>query len=225
MTRIIDANTTIPIKKSQIFSTADDNQPSVVISVLQGERPMAKDNKRIGNFVLDGILPARKGEPQIEVTFDIDSNGILSVTAIDKATNKEQHIKIEASSGLSQEEIDRMKREAEENMEADNALREKVALINDCDSLLFTTEKALKEHEDKISEELKTELNTAMDELKKVKESTEKGDTTAEDLKTAMSNMTDVWTKFYESTKTDTPNNATAAEDLFKGNPEDIFKP
>jgi molecular chaperone DnaK len=225
MTRIIDANTTIPIKKSQIFSTAADNQPSVVISVLQGERPMALDNKRIGNFVLDGILPARKGEPQIEVTFDIDSNGILSVTAIDKATNKEQHIKIEASSGLSQEEIDRMKREAEENMEADNALREKVSLMNDADSLLFTTEKALKEHEDKISEELKSEINTAMNELKNVKESTEKGDTTVEDLKNAMSKMTDVWSKFYESTKTDSPNNATAAEDLFKGNPEDIFKP
>jgi molecular chaperone DnaK len=225
MTRIIDANTTIPIKKSQIFSTAEDNQPSVVISVLQGERPMAKDNKRIGNFVLDGLLPARKGEPQIEVTFDIDTNGILSVSAIDKATNKEQHITIEASSGLSQEEIDRMKREAEENMEADNALREKVALINDCDAIIFTTEKALKEYDETISEELKSEFNVAIEDLKKTKESTEKGDTSVDDLKNSLNKLNDVWSKYHETVKSNTsPEGATAAEDLFKTNTEDIFK-
>ena len=224
MTRVINANTTIPIKKSEIFSTAQDNQSAVTISVLQGERPMAKDNKRIGDFILDGILPARKGEPQIEVTFDIDANGILSVTALDKATNKEQHIRIEASSGLSQEEIDRMKREAEENMEADNAARERIALINECDSVLFTTEKALKDYEENITEELKTEFVTAMDNLRKVKENTEKGDATVEELTTALSGLNDVWSKYHESVKSNTNNNATAAEDLFKMNAEDIFK-
>ena len=144
MHKIIDANTTIPIKKSEVFSTAEDNQPAVSVMVLQGERPMARDNKLIGNFVLDGILPARKGEPQIEVTFDIDANGILSVTALDKVTNKEQHIKIEASSGLSQEEINRMKREAEENMEYDNKMRERIGLLNQAESLIYTTEKSVK---------------------------------------------------------------------------------
>ena len=224
MTRVINANTTIPIKKSEIFSTAQDNQSAVTISVLQGERPMAKDNKRIGDFILDGILPARKGEPQIEVTFDIDANGILSVTALDKATNKEQHIRIEASSGLSQEEIDRMKREAEENMEADNAARERITLINECDSVLFTTEKALKDYEENITEELKTEFIAAMDNLRKVKENTEKGDATVEELTTALSGLNDVWSKYHESVKSNNGNNATAAEDLFKTNAEDIFK-
>ena len=224
MTRVINANTTIPTKKSEIFSTAQDNQSAVTISVLQGERPMAKDNKRIGDFILDGILPARKGEPQIEVTFDIDANGILSVTALDKATNKEQHIRIEASSGLSQEEIDRMKREAEENMEADNAARERITLINECDSVLFTTEKALKDYEENITDELKTEFITAMDNLRKVKENTEKGDATVEELTTALSGLNDVWSKYHESVKSNNGNNATAAEDLFKINAEDIFK-
>ena len=224
MTRVINANTTIPIKKSEIFSTAQDNQSAVTISVLQGERPMAKDNKRIGDFILDGILPARKGEPQIEVTFDIDANGILSVTALDKATNKEQHIRIEASSGLSQEEIDRMKREAEENMEADNAAKERITLINECDSVLFTTEKALKDYEENITDELKTEFITAMDNLRKVKENTEKGDATVEELTTALSGLNDVWSKYHESVKSNNGNNATAAEDLFKINAEDIFK-
>ena len=224
MHKIIDANTTIPIKKSEVFSTAEDNQPAVSVMVLQGERPMARDNKLIGNFVLDGILPARKGEPQIEVTFDIDANGILSVTALDKVTNKEQHIKIEASSGLSQEEIDRMKREAEENMEADNKMRERVSLLNQAETLIYTTEKSVKEFEDKMTPELKSEFETVTEDLKKVKEQVEKDEETVDDLKGAMSKLNDVWSKYHETFKTANANSATAAEDLFKVNAEDIFK-
>jgi molecular chaperone DnaK len=224
MHKIIDANTTIPIKKSEVFSTAEDNQPAVSVMVLQGERPMARDNKLIGNFVLDGILPARKGEPQIEVTFDIDANGILSVTALDKVTNKEQHIKIEASSGLSQEEIDRMKKEAEENMEADNKMRERVGLLNQAETLIYTTEKSVKEFEDKMTPELKSEFETVTEDLKKVKEQVEKDEKTVDDLKDAMSKLNDVWSKYHETFKTANTNSATAAEDLFKVNADDIFK-
>ena len=217
MHKIIDANTTIPIKKSEVFSTAEDNQPAVGIIILQGERPMAKDNKLIGNFILDGILPARKGEPQIEVTFDIDANGILSVTALDKITNKEQHVKIEASSGLSQEEIDRMKKEAEENIEADNLARERINTLNEADSLLYTTEKSVKEFEDKITPELKSEFETVTETLKKVKEQVEKGEKTIDDLKEAISKLTDVWSKYHASVNPQ-PNAFTSAEDLFKPN-------
>ncbi len=217
MHKIIDANTTIPIKKSEVFSTAEDNQPAVGIIILQGERPMAKDNKLIGNFILDGILPARKGEPQIEVTFDIDANGILSVTALDKITNKEQHVKIEASSGLSQEEIDRMKKEAEENIEADNLARERINTLNEADSLLYTTEKSVKEFEDKMTPELKSEFETATETLKKVKEQVEKGEKTIDDLKEAISKLTDVWSKYHASVNPQ-PNASTSAEDLFKPN-------
>ena len=224
MHKIIDANTTIPIKKSEVFSTAEDNQPAVSVMVLQGERPMARDNKLIGNFVLDGILPARKGEPQIEVTFDIDANGILSVTALDKVTNKEQHIKIEASSGLSQEEIDRMKKEAEENMEADNKMRERVGLLNQAETLIYTTEKSVKEFEDKMTPELKSEFETVTEDLKKVKEQVEKDEKTVDNLKDAMSKLNDVWSKYHETFKTANADSATAAEDLFKVNAEDIFK-
>ena len=224
MHKIIDANTTIPIKKSEVFSTAEDNQPAVSVMVLQGERPMARDNKLIGNFVLDGILPARKGEPQIEVTFDIDANGILSVTALDKVTNKEQHIKIEASSGLSQEEIDRMKKEAEENMEADNKMRERVGLLNQAETLIYTTEKSVKEFEDKMTPELKSEFETATENLKKVKEQVEKNEKAVDDLKDVMSKLNDVWSKYHETFKTANANSATAAEDLFKVNVDDIFK-
>lgn len=150
-TKLIEANTTIPAKKSEIFSTAADNQPSVEVHVLQGERPMAKDNKTIGRFHLDGIAPAPRGIPQIEVTFDIDANGILNVSAKDKTSGKEQKIRIEASSGLTEEEIKRMKQEAEANAESDKQAREKVDKLNQADSLLFQTEKQLKEYGDKIS--------------------------------------------------------------------------
>ncbi len=166
MTKLIEANTTIPTKKSEVFSTAADNQPSVEIHVLQGERPMANDNKTIGRFHLDGIMPARRGEPQIEVTFDIDANGILNVSAKDKATNKEQSIRIEASSGLSEEEIKRMKDEAAANAEADAQAKEKVDKINQADSLIFQTEKSLQEVGDKIPADKKAHIEAALAKLK-----------------------------------------------------------
>ena len=166
LTRLIEANTTIPTKKSQVFSTAVDNQPTVEIHVLQGERPMAKDNRTIGRFHLDGLPPAMRGVPQIEVIFDIDANGIINVSAVDKATNKTQSIRIEASSGLSQEDIERMKAEAEENAEADKKVKEDVDTLNSADNLIFQTSKSLTDLEDKISEEQKTEITTILDKLK-----------------------------------------------------------
>jgi molecular chaperone DnaK len=166
MTKLIESNTTIPTNKSQVFSTAGDNQPSVEIHVLQGERSMANDNKTIGRFHLDGIPPSPRGIPQIEVVFDIDANGILKVSAKDKATGKEQSIRIEASSGLSQEEIERMKKEAEANADADKKMKEEIEKINQADSLIFQTEKQLKEYGDKIPADKKQPIEDALAELK-----------------------------------------------------------
>ena len=166
MTKLIEANTTIPCKKSEIFSTAADNQTAVTIHVLQGERPMAAQNKSIGQFNLEGIAPARRGVPQIEVTFDIDANGILKVSAKDKATGKEQAIRIEASSGLSKEEIDRMKAEAEANADADKKEREKVDKLNQADSMIFQTEQQLQELGDKIPADKKAPIESALSALK-----------------------------------------------------------
>jgi molecular chaperone DnaK len=166
MTKLIDANTTIPTKKSQVFSTAVDNQPSVEIHVLQGERAMAQDNRTIGRFILDGIPPAMRGIPQVEVTFDIDANGIINVSALDKGTNKKQDIRIEASSGLSKEEIERMKKDAEMNAEADNKAKEDVEALNQGDSTVFNIEKTLKDLDEKLTEEQKTEINGLLSELK-----------------------------------------------------------
>ena len=165
-TKLIDSNTTIPTQKSQVFSTAADNQPSVEIHVLQGERSMAADNKTIGRFHLDGIPPSPRGVPQIEVSFDIDANGLIQVKAVDKATNKEQSIRIEASSGLSEEEIEKMKKEAEANADADLKLKEEVEKVNAADSLIFQTEKQLKEYGEKIPEEKKKPIDEALAELK-----------------------------------------------------------
>jgi molecular chaperone DnaK len=185
LTRLIESNTTIPTKKSQVFSTAVDNQPSVEIHVLQGERPMAKDNRTMGRFHLDGLPPAMRGTPQIEVIFDIDANGIINVSAVDKATNKTQSIRIEGSTGLSQEDIERMKAEAEENAEADKKVKEDVDTLNSADNLIFQTGKSLTDLEDKISEEQKTEITTLIDTLK---ESHSNKD--VENVKTIMEELT-----------------------------------
>jgi len=184
MTRLIEANTTIPTKKSETFTTATDNQSEVEIHVLQGERPMARDNRTIGRFKLDGIPPAPRGVPQIEVTFDIDANGILNVTAKDKATGKEQHIRIEATTGLSEEEIEKMKREAEAHAEEDRKLKEKAEKLNQADSLVFQTEKQLKEFGDKLPEDKKKEIEEVKNELAEAHkaEDLEKIDTLMEKL-------------------------------------------
>ncbi len=171
MTKLIESNTTIPSKKSEVFSTASDSQPSVEIHVLQGERPMAKDNRTIGRFHLDGIPPAQRGVPQIEVIFDIDANGILHVAAKDKGTGKEQKIRIEASSGLTDAEIQKMKQEAQANAESDKKEKEKVEKINQADSLIFQTEKQLKEFGDKLSDGNKSAINNGLEKLKEAHKS------------------------------------------------------
>jgi molecular chaperone DnaK len=196
-TKLIQSNTTIPTKRSEVFSTAADNQPSVEIHVIQGERPMAKDNKTIGRFILDGIPPAQRGTPQIEVTFDIDANGILNVSAKDKGTGREQKIRIEASSGLTTEEIERMKAEAEKFKEEDQKLQDRVVKLNTADSLIFSTEKQIKEYGDKIPEDKKTTIETA---LAKLKEAYKNQDIDA--LEIASKELNDAW--------------QAASEDLYK---------
>jgi molecular chaperone DnaK len=208
MTRLIEANTTIPCKKSQVFSTAVDNQPSVEIHVLQGERPMAKDNKTIGRFHLDGIPPARRGVPQIEVVFDIDVNGIISVSAIDKGTNKTQNIRIEASSGLSKEEIEKMKQDAELNAEADAKLKEEAETMNLADSTIFNLEKTLEDMKDKISEEDKVSVQTALDELKK-----SHSERNVEEIKVKLENVNNVFQKISEKMYQSQPTNEQSGGD------------
>ena len=188
MTKLIEANTTIPSKKSQVFSTAADNQPSVEIHVLQGERSMAKDNKTIGRFHLDGIPPASRGVPQIEVTFDIDANGIIKVSALDKATNKSQDIRIEASSGLTEKEIEKMKKDAEANAEADKKAKDEVDKFNSADQMIFQTEKQLKEFGDKLSDDKKKPIESALEELKNAHESKD-----LEKIESSLNEINEAW--------------------------------
>ena len=197
MTKLIESNTTIPSKKSQVFSTAQDNQPSVEIHALQGERPMAQDNNTIGRFHLDGIPPAKRGTPQIEVTFDIDANGIIKVSATDKATGKSQDIRIEASSGLTEEEIKKMKQEAEVNAEADKKTKERVDKLNEADAMIFQTESQMKEFGDKISDDKKKPVEDALEELKAAYETKE-----LEKITPALDKLNEAW--------------KTASEEMYK---------
>ncbi|MDB3926819.1 molecular chaperone DnaK [Flavobacteriales bacterium] len=215
MTKLIESNTTIPTKKSEVFSTAADNQPAVDIHVLQGERPMSADNKTIGRFQLSDIPPAPRGVPQIEVTFDIDANGILNVSAKDKATGKEQNIKIEASSGLSDEEIERMKKEAEANADADKQAKEQVEKVNAADAMIFQTEKQLKEYGDKLSDDKKKPIEDALEGLKKAHESK---DLAAIDA--AMETINTAWTAASEEMYKATQDQQAADGGAAQANPE-----
>ena len=213
MTRLIESNTTIPTKKSEVFSTAADNQPAVDIHVLQGERPMSNDNKSIGRFQLADIPPAPRGVPQIEVTFDIDANGILSVTAKDKATGKEQNIKIEASSGLSEDEIEKMKKEAEANADADKKVKETTDKINSADAMIFQTEKQLKEFGEKLSEDKKNPIQDALKELKSAHESKN-----LDNIDKAMEKINSAWTAASEEMYKDSQNSQDVKDNSSNNN-------
>jgi len=206
-TPLIDKNTTVPTKKSQVFSTAADNQPQVEIHVLQGEREMAPDNKSLGRFVLDGIPPAPRGVPQVEVTFDIDANGILKVSAKDKATNKEQSIRIEGSSGLSDEEVNQMKEDATKHAAEDKKKKDAIATKNLADQLIFTTEKTIKELGDKVSSDNKKNITDKIAALKKIKDS---GDTEA--IKKATEELSQATQKIGEQMYQASPNQASGQE-------------
>jgi len=207
-TKLIEANTTIPTKKSEVFSTASDNQPSVEIHVLQGERAMAKDNRTIGRFHLDGLPPAPRGVPQVEVIFDIDANGIINVSALDKATNKLQSIRIEASSGLSKEDIEKMKKEAEMNADSDRKAKEEADVVNQADSLIFQVDKQLKEFGDKLPADKKSEIEASLEELKKAH-----AEKNLETIKSSMDKLNAV----FQAASADMYNNAGGAADAGAG--------
>jgi molecular chaperone DnaK len=214
MTRLVDSNTTIPTAKSQVFSTASDNQPSVEIHILQGERPMAKDNKSLGRFHLDGIPPAMRGTPQIEVKFDINANGILEVIATDKATNKKQNIRIENSSTLPKDEIERMKAEAKANEESDKKEKEKIEKLNQTDSLIFQTEKQIKDLNDKLSDDDKNTLNESLTNLKNAHKSQD-----SDNIDKYTNELNEKWniisTKMYSNTnQQQEPNQRDPVEDV-----------
>ena len=224
MTKLIESNTTIPTKKSQVFSTAADNQPSVEIHVLQGERPMAKDNKTIGRFHLDGIPPAPRGTPQIEVTFDIDANGIINVSALDKATNKSQDIRIEASSGLTEEEIEKMKKEAEANADADQKVKEEVDKLNSADQMIFQTEKQLKEFGEKLSDDKKKPIESSLEDLKKAYESKdlEKIDESLNTINEAWKNASEEMYKAQAEGAGPSDNQSESAQSQKESNGDDV---
>ena len=220
-TKLIEANTTIPTRKSEIFSTAVDNQTSVQIHVLQGERPMAKDNRSLGQFILDGIPPAPRGVPQIEVTFDVDANGILNVTAKDKATGKEQKIRIEAGSGLTKEEIERMKKEAELHAEEDRKAKERADKLNQADALIFQTEKQLKEYGDKLPADKKSNVETALQELKSAYETKD-----IEKIDAALNKLNQAWnaaaTEMYNAASSNSTASSQATNSNNTGGPSDV---
>ena len=209
---VIEANSTIPTKKAKVYSTAADNQPSVEIHILQGERPMAKDNRSVGRFILDGIPPSARGIPQIEVSFDLDANGILNVSALDKGTGKRQNVRIEASTGLSKEEIERMKNEAMANSEADKQAREKVDKLNEADSLIFQTDKQLKEFGDKIPAEKKSAIETEHANLKAAHQSQD-----LDAITKSVEALNAAWMAasqdMYNATQADGPNNEAGTQD------------